>query len=1339
MDSDKVLTPKASTGEESRMGRKQTAGIVTLGVLVLALMVAGSASARVTLCPPGQAAGQCEPSPSLNATEIPTGVATDPASGQIYVADTGNRRIDVFSADGTFLEAFGWGVADGVTDQLQTCTTSCSEGVGGPGHLQEPVAIAVDTGASSPGQHDVYVAEGGGDNSASTRPILRFSPDGQLLNLLGSAAPGPCRLSGNNGQNGVNVAVGPSGVVYVADSAIVSSDPFGGHPVFETNVLKFNPDGSCAASIPSGETTRAIGIAVDPTGDFYVNYAVGIHKYAPSGTELYGLQLGQTNPAIALDSAGDLFVATEQAAAAQPLSYRVLTEYGPAGTVLRRFHYSRFGLISALAIDSAGAGEALGSEFDLEGITTWNGVIRIPFPESGPVAVDSSLAATQVSGTVATLGGELNPEGEPATYHFEYVDQDSYEAEGGFASPATRITPVGTISGGEADFNLHRVEARIGCPDPVAEAQSGTCLLPETTYRYRLVATGTGPGEGTSAPSSLTTLPVSVVKATFAKQVGLAGAILGAAVIPGGVPTTGYFEYVDDATYQASGFSDALKAPDVEQGEPELDFGSGNAESDGTVAIDSLDPGTLYHYRVVVTNPLIEPSSGPERTFTTFSSEVAEQCPGNEQFRVSFSAPLADCRAYEMVSPLEKGGDVIALNEGTFPVPAATSEGSTNGDRFAYGSYRPFAGAESAPFTTQYVASRGPAGWVSHPITPRRGHLNTEPAGTLDTEVKAFSPDLCDAWVRTVAEPPLAAGAVPGFINLYRRQDEECGGAAYEALTTARPPHVRPPAGAYPLELEGVSADGSSAIYIANDNLPGTGAPNNPTGAVYQLYEKNPAGLHFVCVLPNGQPFTGSCSAGTGPMRGAPNHMANLDTAFSSDGSRVFWTGTPAGVTELPETGEGKIYLRIDGSHTVAVSAAAEEAESTSTSQFWTAAADGTRAIFSTGGTLQNPGGSLYEFVCESADCLNSSTHLVAEKQLGVLGASGDAENFYFASEEALGGPNGDGVPPVAGQPNLYFDREGAIEFIGALTRADVKPINVNAPLSIVPFNRTSRVTPDGLHAAFMSFAPLTGYDNTDAVSGETDAEVFVYDALADGGKGKLLCASCNPTNGRPQGENLESLGAESQKLWAAGAIPTWENTLYASRVLSEDGSRLFFESSDALVPRDTDGIRDIYEWETPGTGGCSEGDHRYSPVDGGCITLISSGQETRAPLFLDASPSGDDIFFSTLTSLLPQDPALVDVYDSRVGGGLPPPPPPPSECEGEVCQPGSAPVAGQPAPASTIRRGPEKPGAKPKCAKGRVRRQGRCVKPGNAHHHKKKHHNKKHQKKNGAKRGTAR
>src|SRR5262249_51545113 len=52
-----------------------------------------------------------------------TGVAVD-GSGNVFVVDTNNNRIEKFTNTGTFLLTFGWGVADGA-NQFEMCTSNC--------------------------------------------------------------------------------------------------------------------------------------------------------------------------------------------------------------------------------------------------------------------------------------------------------------------------------------------------------------------------------------------------------------------------------------------------------------------------------------------------------------------------------------------------------------------------------------------------------------------------------------------------------------------------------------------------------------------------------------------------------------------------------------------------------------------------------------------------------------------------------------------------------------------------------------------------------------------------------------------------------------------------------------------------------------------------------------------------------------------------------------------------------------------------------------------------------------------------------------------------------------
>jgi hypothetical protein len=145
-----------------------------------------------------------------------------------------------------------------------------------------------------------------------------------------------------------------------------------------------------------------------------------------------------------------------------------------------------------------------------------------------------------------------------------------------------------------------------------------------------------------------------------------------------------------------------------------------------------------------------------------------------------------------------------------------------------------------------------------------------------------------------------------------------------------------------------------------------------------------------------------------------------------------------------------------------------------------------------------------------------------------------------------------------------------------------------------------------------------------------------------------LLCVSCNPTGERPEGS------ASIPGAAANGSLRT-----YKPRVLSASGRRIFFDSADRLAVTDADSVSDVYEWEAAGSGDCTR-----AP---GCVGLLSEAREGGAS-FLDASSSGDDVFFLTGESSVGADPGSIDIYDARVGGGLPEPEKP-FACFGDACQ----------------------------------------------------------------------
>ncbi|HET8863320.1 MAG TPA: hypothetical protein VFM94_08730, partial [Solirubrobacterales bacterium] len=141
------------------------------------------------------------------------------------------------------------------------------------------------------------------------------------------------------------------------------------------------------------------------------------------------------------------------------------------------------------------------------------------------------------------------------------------------------------------------------------------------------------------------------------------------------------------------------------------------------------------------------------------------------------------------------------------------------------------------------------------------------------------------------------------------------------------------------------------------------------------------------------------------------------------------------------------------------------------------------------------------------------------------------------------------------------------------------------------------------------------------------------------------------------------------------------------------------------LVLRDTNGKEDVYQWEEMGAGSCNEESRDFSPAASGCVSLITSGGSPFDSEFVDASPSGRDVFVRTGQSLVASDPGQFDIYDVRVGGGFasqnqPPPAPP---CEGESCQ-SPPPSPRHPTPASAAFEGGGNLAPRARCAKGRKR-----------------------------------
>jgi hypothetical protein len=439
-----------------------------------------------------------------------------------------------------------------------------------------------------------------------------------------------------------------------------------------------------------------------------------------------------------------------------------------------------------------------------------------------------------------------------------------------------------------------------------------------------------------------------------------------------------------------------------------------------------------------------------------------------------------------------------------------------------------------------------------------------------------------------------------------------------------------------------------------------TEAQLSPSAAAgtVNLYELHGGVVSLVDVLPDGSAPQEGSSAGS---------YAWLAGGASNPGGAREHYYTESAVSRdgsrvfFTAGGTEQIYVREDGTRTVPVGAGA----------FLAATPDGSKVFYR---RVVQVGGVEFKDLVEFDVETEQTTDLTPEWQVeGLLGVGGDGSYVYFA---ANGG-------------SVYLWHEGTVSFIATTAYADNwSPQDQNGS-----HPKLSRVSSDGRFLLFTA-------------SGQ---QLDRYDAV----HGRLACVSCDPS-GAP---SIAPATLRSISVFLSTPEPA-----ILLRNLSSDGSRVFFESSAALLPRDTNGVQDVYEWEQQGVGSCQGSSESFSASSGGCLYLISSGTSPEESFFADASASGNDVFFFTFQPLVGQDQdGLVDVYDARVGGGFAGqnPPAPPAACEGDGCRPaaGGAPVFGAPVSATFAGAGnqtPPPPAAtvpKPK-PKAKAKAKHKTVKP---------------------------
>lgn len=874
--------------------------------------------------------------------------------------------------------------------------------------------------------------------------------------------------------------------------------------------------------------------------------------------------------------------------------------------------------------------------------------------------------ATEINGGKVTLNGTVNPLGfELEECRFEYLTDAVYrenieEEKEPFEGATEKLCAESAVAIGSGEAAV-----------PVHVTVEG--LDPEGRYRFRVAAQNKY-GESTGTPG-LFGPPVFTPEAPTPLY---DEAVLRAKIEPAGLATSYRFECGPPGG----------NAGEYDRSTPIEGIPAGEGKVPVQAVVGELQEGATYHCRLVAENEAAK-IQGEDQRFTTLQRRGAESCP-NSEYRTGPSAALPDCRAYELVTPAQTGGLSPGTREasGNFNDWLTVPRGEAAGQRLSFFTLGTIKGFEGNGRVDGYLSERAAgthpaAGWSTQLAGPTFNQASgVNPFGEGVSADQLYSTWHINTEGNESLPGTLAQGSnlrTPGetgdsTCNLEPLQSDfesvGCGDLGTDAKA----------------RVDFVSAGGEHVIFSSAEQLenePGNQAPAKGTTAIYD----RPVGSRHATVIsvqPNGTPFSES---------------ATYIAASENGTSVVFEVG-------------GILYEHREGS-TVEVAGSLGGSPPAPVS-FAGISEGGTRVLYAAITNGEAPA-ALYSCDTEAGPCAGSGAH--APEQIAnsavFVSVSPDASRVLFTSEEALtGSEENENCNPECeiaqpGAHNLYLAAGGTVHFVGALTEGDFKGFQGLTAQSLGVWTRAvneagggerakspTRSTSNGGVFVFQSHAQLTSYDN------EGKGEVYRYDPSAAEGE-RLLCVSCNPAEVPPAGE------AVLQDLRPLSPVNVF-STLIAN--VTDDGSEVFFQTPDRLLPEDANEAQDVYEWRAKGTG-----EPQCTRVDG-CLALISSGQDEGDSFLYSASADGSDVFFRTEEKLVGADvPGSKSIYDARVDGGIPEAPAP-GVCSGDACQPEGSPLPVLPAPTSNgSGYGNVEPPRSVHCPKGahKVRRAGkvRCVK----------------------------
>ena len=393
----------------------------------------------------------------------PNGVALD-ASGNLFVADTGNHKIRKITPAGVVTSVAGSGVS------------GSADGSGAAATFNFPFAVAIDSGGN------LYVAD------SSNNKIRKITPAGVVSTLAGSGASGSSNGNGTAAtfNNPYSVAADAGGNVFVADR--------NNHRIRKITsagvVTTFAGSGSEGGVDGPGTTaqfSQPEGVAVDGSGNVFVGDTRGqkIRKITPAGvvstlagSEISGALDGSGTAAsfvspkgVAVSASGNVFVADS--------SNDKIRKISSAGVVTTFAGLNR-------ALDgtgpAAGFNRPKGVAVDASGnvfvADSYNGRIR-KITSEGVVATFAGPGSSGNLNGTGTAASFNQPSGLAVDSSGNVFVADTWN------SLIRKITPAGVVttfagSGSQGGVNGTGIAASFRIPEDVAVDASGNVFVADT-------------------------------------------------------------------------------------------------------------------------------------------------------------------------------------------------------------------------------------------------------------------------------------------------------------------------------------------------------------------------------------------------------------------------------------------------------------------------------------------------------------------------------------------------------------------------------------------------------------------------------------------------------------------------------------------------------------------------------------------------------------------------------------------------------------------------------------------------------------------------------------------